>query len=103
MRKYIYSAGGYPELQRMEFVKETEKFVTVKVKTWNGFEERRFLKRSSTLNFFDTFEQAKAFLIAQLDTMLSAYQSSINSVMSKKEKYNELTENKLFDMNDNDK
>jgi hypothetical protein len=94
-KKYTYRTGGYPDvIKRLEVVKETEKQVVVLVPDlWSGKPRTsRNAKRSDYHNFFDTFEQAKAFLMAQCDSQIRVYQSNIDSVKARKAKYNELRE-----------
>ena len=97
-KKYTYRTGGCPDvIQRLEVVKETEKQIVV-LEHWTSYDgktnvnESRNAKRSDYHNFFDTFEQAKAFLMAQCDAQMRSYQSSLDSVKARKAKYNELKE-----------
>ena len=97
-KKYTYRTGGYPDvIKRLEVVKETEKQIVV-LEHWTSFDgktnvkESRNAKRSDYNNFFDTFEKAKAFLMAQCDSRISGYQSNMDSVKVRKAKYNELQE-----------
>ncbi len=94
-KKYTYRTGGYPDvIQRLEVVKETEKqIVVLDVDLWGGKpKERRHTKQSGYHNFFDTFEQAKAFLMERCDSKIRSYQSSLDSIKAQKAKYNELHE-----------
>ena len=93
--KYTYRTGGYPGgIKRMEVVKETDKqIVVLEYNLWSKtFIESRRAKRSDFYNFFDTFDQAKAFLMAGCDCQIRQYQSSLDSVKARKQVINNLQE-----------
>lgn len=93
--KHTYKTGGYGEnaIVKLEVIKETDKQITTIERGYDGKpHERRQAKRSEYINFFDTFEQAKAFLLAGCDCQIRKYQSMIDSAKARKQKYNELRE-----------
>jgi hypothetical protein len=101
MSKYTYRTGGYCDdfIKRYEVVKETEKQITILIPDYwtmpgaeKKFKERREAKRSSHQNHFDTFADAKAFLMSAYDGQIASYQSSLDGVKAKKQKINNLQE-----------
>lgn len=58
MIKYKASAW-WPRIEKVEIVSETEKFVTIQY----GNRTRREAKLSNDSGFFDTFEEAKQFIV----------------------------------------
>ena len=102
MSKYAYRTGGYGDnlIVRVEVVKETEKQITALIPydSWTipgkekKFREQREAKRSNYQNYFDTFTEAKAFLMSQCDGQIASYQSSLDSIKARKQKINNLQE-----------
>jgi hypothetical protein len=68
-----YEAGGYPLIKRKEFVRETDKFLVRS----NGF---RDAKETSYSAYFDTLEQAKAFLVSRCKSKIQQYEQSIQTL-----------------------
>jgi hypothetical protein len=101
MSKYTYRTGGYGDnlIQRVEVVKETEKQITVLMPDYwsmpgkeKKFREQREAKRSNHQSYFDTFADAKAFLMSVCDGQIASYQSSLDRVKAHKQKINNLQE-----------
>ena len=101
MSKYTYRTGGYGDslIVRVEVVKETEKQITILMpRHWampgeeKKFQEQREAKRSSYQNHFDTFADAKAFLLSVCDGKIASYQSSLDDAKAHKQKINNLQE-----------
>lgn len=55
--------------QKVEVVKQTEKTVTIRVKSWNGSTRDRRLVNP---DIFDTFDQAKVFMVQNQEERLKS-------------------------------
>jgi len=50
------------EIEEIEVISETEKYVTLEAVAFDG-KHRREMKRSNYMNYFDTWQEAKDFLV----------------------------------------
>ena len=74
-----YEAIITGEIRKLEIKKETDKFIV--------FEDgRRAAKKSDWCSYFNTFEEAKQWLIAYLDMRIQKYQSSLDQAKRKKQR-----------------
>jgi len=77
--KYVTGGFGVNPIKKVECVRETEKSVWI-VESWNGKEKiQQTLKRSSWRNYFDTFEEAKQFLIKDCEHKLMGLQGRVSN------------------------
>lgn len=78
--KYLTSKFGRDPIEAVEVERETESSVWV-VDTWRGERgnTRRHAKRSDWDNYFDTWEEAKAFLMAQAEAKVTAARRALDS------------------------
>jgi hypothetical protein len=80
--------GGFGNnlIDEIEITKESEKSVWVKTQ-WRDKETiTQERKRSDWHNFFDTFDEAKNFLIEKSENRIKAYESNLNDEKSFLEK-----------------
>ena len=75
--KFMYQVGNYNcEIEKVKVTKETDKFVTVE-RIYNKEKyERREAKNSSWHNFFNTFQEAKNYLIEQSENKIKSYEEN---------------------------
>lgn len=73
MIKYRASMGYRPEIEVIDVVSETEKTVTMELKSWGGNGTRREAKASGFHAWFDSWDEAKNHLLnlAQREVELS--------------------------------
>ena len=74
-----YEAIITGEIRKLEIKKETDSFIVFKDGT-------RSAKNSSYCSYYDTFEEAKQWLIAYLDMRIQKYQSSLDQAKRKKQR-----------------
>jgi len=91
--KYVTGNYGLLPIVKKEITRETDNSVWYMIKSMSGKEvEQRSLKRSSWKNYFDTFEEAKQFLIEESMGKLSSLQERLNNEQLNLAKLHELSE-----------
>ena len=96
MHKYI--AGGYPDIKSVEVVRESKSSVWTKGPNMFGKEvDSKQAKASKYSMIFDTFEEAREWLIDREAKRIDAFQSKIDSSRNKIVGYSNLKEDGLQD------
>lgn len=78
------------EITEHEVIKETDKFITYIQKGFSGEWEVRELKASSSLKHFPDYNDAKQWLMDQLDIQIIKAQAQVDRLKSQKQKVNNL-------------
>ena len=94
MKKYTYRTGGHGQpIEKFEVVQETKAFITYWCPFFGGTPiVERSAKRSSYYNFFDTFAEARQFLLARKDTEIANYKLRIENLISDRARIEKLQE-----------
>ena len=74
-----YRTSWRTEIEKIEVVRETAKFYVLMASN-PRHPERREAKSSDWQNYFDTFKEAKQFLIDRLKTKIKKYELNIEYV-----------------------
>lgn len=90
----MWKTGGYLKtIEPVEVIRKTEKMIVIQEMRFNGTQrERRTAIRSSYDNYFDTFEEAKAFLIEREKNRLESAQEAAKRATDSIMKLNAMTE-----------
>ena len=86
MIKYVSERSSIPAITAIEVERETESSVWI-----HG---RRNAKRSGYLNYFDTFEQAKDFLLSEAHKIIDAKKAALGNAEAYLESIEALTDDK---------
>ena len=85
MIKYRAVVNG--NITKENVVKETKNFMCLEAdKEWFTVDMRKESKESDVHKYFDSFEDAKEWVIKKLDGRMSCYQEAINRDLALKEK-----------------
>ena len=76
MSKIMYKTNTFDGIEKVEIERDTEK--TVWIKLQHITKTTQFRKKSDSWNFFDTFEEAKQFLIEKHEKTISSLENRIN-------------------------
>ena len=72
MRKYKATSYYRFEIEKVEVIRETPKFVVITDNSWRSMKECREAKRSDGVAYFDTWSEARDHLVAIADREVSA-------------------------------
>jgi len=89
MIKYRVNKYGY-SIDRISVIRETEKMVFVQ--GWRGQGERRESKDTAFDKWFDSFDEAKDFILSRIKIDLSAAGNSIKRLSAKMAEVESMTE-----------
>lgn len=90
MKTFKALCGYNYEITEHEVIKETDKFINYMEKGHRGEFEVRELKESSRLKHFTTYNDAKEWLMDQLDISIRNAQAEVDRLKSQKQKVNNL-------------
>jgi len=90
MKTFKASCGHNYEITEHEVIKESDKFITYIQKEFSGEREARELKESSSLKHFPDYNDAKQWLMDQLDISIRNAQAQVDRLKSQKQKVNNL-------------
>lgn len=90
MKTFKAFCGYNYEITEHEIIKETGKFITYVQHGFSGEWEVRELKESSRLKHFTTYNDAKQWLMDQLDISIRNAQAEVDRLKSQKQKVNNL-------------
>jgi len=90
MKTFKALCGYNYKITEHEVIKETDKFITYIQKGYCGEYELKELKESSKLKHFTTYNDAKQWLMDQLDIQIKNVQAQVDRLKSQKLKVNNL-------------
>lgn len=90
MKTFKAVCGYNYEITEHEVIKETAEFITYIQKGYCGEYEIKELKESSRLKHFTTYNEAKQWLMDQLDIQIKNAQAQVDRLKSQKQKVNNL-------------
>ena len=92
MKTFKALCGYNYEITEHEVIGDTAKFITYLQKDYSGKHERevRELKESSSLKHFSNYNDAKQWLMDQLDIQIRNAQAQVDRLKSQKQKVNNL-------------
>ena len=79
-----YKAGFYwaPSILKVEIKRETKSSVVFNQKTYSGNKDASERKFTTSHRYFDTFEEAKAFLIEQYESRVASARRKLENEKS---------------------
>lgn len=90
MKKFKATKGYDYKIEDLEIIKETGSFITYMYKGYSSEYESREKKITDYYGWFDTFDEAKQWLMDQLDIQIKNAQAQVDRLKSQKQKVNNL-------------
>lgn len=84
-----YRTGWNTEIERVEVEKETAAFVFIKR---GGGKLRREAKRSEWTSYFDSFEEARSYLIERIEAKIRVVQNELADLHIELQQVEDMTE-----------
>ena len=78
-----YRTGGSSPIKPIEVLRETDKFIVIMVRDWKGERERRESKRGGYHSYFNTWKEARDFLIEDANQYVKAKERQLEFALSK--------------------